>query len=51
MRNRTLAADHVRRAAARLKALDALYEAESWADVVRRTRPEGTAAVCGHRPA
>ena len=38
MRNRTLAADHVRRADARLKALDALYEAESWADVVRESQ-------------
>ena len=38
MRNRTLAADHVRRAEARLKALDVLYEAESWADVVRESQ-------------
>ena len=38
MRNRTLAEDHVRRAAARLKALDTLYEAESWADVVRESQ-------------
>lgn len=38
MRNRTLAADHLRRAEARLKALDALYEAESWADVVRESQ-------------
>ena len=38
MRNRTLAADHVRRAEARLKALDALYEAKSWADVVRESQ-------------
>ena len=29
-----LATDHVRRAQIRLRALDALYEAESWADVV-----------------
>ena len=55
MRNRTLAADHVRRAEARLKALDALYEAKSWADVVREsqetTRPEGPAARRRYRPA
>lgn len=38
MRNRTLAADHVRRAAARLGALDALYQAGSWADVVRESQ-------------
>lgn len=38
MRNRTLAADHVRRAAARLAALDALHEAGSWADVVRESQ-------------
>lgn len=38
MRNRTLAADHVRRAAIRLRALDVLYEAGSWADVVRESQ-------------
>jgi len=38
MHNRELAADHVRRAAARLRALDALFEAESWADVVRESQ-------------
>ncbi|MCC7417566.1 MAG: HEPN domain-containing protein [Acidobacteria bacterium] len=38
MRNRDLAHDHVRRAAARLKALDVLFEAESWADVVRESQ-------------
>ena len=38
MRNRALAADHVRRAEARLLALDVLYEAESWADVVRESQ-------------
>ncbi len=38
MRNRDLARDHVRRAAARLKALDVLFEAESWADVVRESQ-------------
>jgi len=37
MRNQTLAVDHVRRAEARLRALDVLYEASSWADVVRES--------------
>ena len=34
MRNRELAVDYVQRAAVRLRAVDVLYEAESWADVV-----------------
>lgn len=34
MRNTELAADYVRRATLRLRALDVLFEAESWADVV-----------------
>jgi hypothetical protein len=38
MRNQTLAVDHVRRAEARLRALDVLYDAESWADVVRESQ-------------
>jgi len=38
MRNQTLAADHVRRADARLRALDVLYDAGSWADVVRESQ-------------
>jgi HEPN domain-containing protein len=38
MRNRDLAADHVRRASARLKAIDALFDAASWADVVRESQ-------------
>lgn len=38
MRNRTLAADYVRRAAARLGAIDVLYEAGSWADVVQESQ-------------
>lgn len=38
MRNRDLAGDHIRRAAARLRALDVLFEAESWADVVRESQ-------------
>ena len=38
MRNRTLAVDYVRRAESRLRALDVLYEDESWADVVRESQ-------------
>ena len=38
MRNRTLAADYVRRASSRLRAIDVLYAAESWADVVRESQ-------------
>ena len=38
MRNRTLAADYVRRAAVRLRAIDVLYDAGSWADVVRESQ-------------
>jgi HEPN domain-containing protein len=38
MRNRDLARDHLNRAKARLHALDVLYEAESWADVVRESQ-------------
>ena len=38
MQNRALAADHRRRALARLAAVDALYEAGSWADVVRESQ-------------
>jgi HEPN domain-containing protein len=34
MRNRDLAADYVRRADVRLRAVDVLFEAASWADVV-----------------
>ena len=47
MRNRTLAADHVRRAEARLKALNTLYEAESWADVVRESQETVELALKG----
>ena len=47
MRNRTLAADHVRRAAARLKALDVLYDAGSWADVVRESQEAVELALKG----
>ena len=38
MRNRELAGDYVGRAGARLKALDVLFDAESWADVVRESQ-------------
>jgi HEPN domain-containing protein len=38
MRNRDLAADHLRRAGARLRALDMLFESGSWADVVRESQ-------------
>jgi hypothetical protein len=38
MRNQDLAADYVRRAAARLGALDVLFDAQSWADVVREAQ-------------
>ena len=36
--NGSLAADHMARAEARLLALDTLFEAESWADVVRESQ-------------
>lgn len=38
MRSPELAADYVRRAKARLAALDALFAAQSWADVVRESQ-------------
>jgi len=38
MRNTELALDHVRRAGIRLRAVDVLFEAESWADVVRESQ-------------
>lgn len=38
MRNQRLADDYVKRARARLLALDTLFEAESWADVVREAQ-------------
>lgn len=38
MRNRELAADYLRRARARLRALDVLFEEQSWADVVRESQ-------------
>lgn len=38
MRSRELAADYVRRAAARLAAVDTLFTAKSWPDVVRESQ-------------
>ena len=38
MQNVDLAADHLRRAQARLAALDTLFDHESWADVVREAQ-------------
>lgn len=38
MRNRDLAADYVQRALVRLRALDVLFDARSWADVVREAQ-------------
>ena len=38
MRNRELAVDYVRRADVRLRAIDVLFEAASWADVVRESQ-------------
>lgn len=38
MRNVDLARDHLKRARARLRALDVLFEAESWPDVVRESQ-------------
>jgi HEPN domain-containing protein len=56
VRNPTLGADYVRRAGIRLKALDVLYDAESWADVVRESQEivelalRGLLRVCGVEP-
>jgi HEPN domain-containing protein len=38
MRNKELALDYVRRAQVRLKAVEVLYGAQSWADVVRASQ-------------
>jgi len=38
MHNTGLAADYIRRAEVRLKALDVLFDGESWADVVRESQ-------------
>ena len=56
MRNRDLASDHLRRAEARLRALDVLYENRSWADVVRESQEiveltlKGLLRACGVEP-
>ena len=56
MRNRDLAADHVRRARVRLRVLDVLFESESWADVVRESQEvvelalKGLLRACGVDP-
>ena len=47
MRNRDLAADHVWRASARLRTLDVLFEAESWADVVQESQEAVELALKG----
>ena len=38
MQNRDLAGDYIRRAGARLRALDVLFDQQSWADVVREAQ-------------
>ncbi len=56
MRNQDLAADYVRRAGARVRALDVLFEARSWADVVRESQEvveltlKGLLRSCGVDP-
>lgn len=56
MRNRDLASDHLRRAEARLRALDVLFECASWADVVRESQEivelalKGLLRACGVEP-
>lgn len=56
MRNVDLAGDYVRRAGARLGALDVLYDAASWADVVRESQEvvelalKGLLRTCGIDP-
>jgi HEPN domain-containing protein len=56
MHNRDLASDYVRRAAVRLRAVDTLFEAESWADVVRESQEvvelalKGLLRACGVDP-
>jgi HEPN domain-containing protein len=53
MHNRELAQDYLRRAKARLRAVDVLFEAESWADVVREAQEvvelalKGLLRACG----
>ena len=47
MRNQDLAADYVRRAEVRLRAIEVLFEAESWADVVRESQEAVELALKG----
>ena len=53
MRNRELAADYLRRAEIRLRAVQVLFDAESWADVVREAQEvvelalKGVLRACG----
>jgi HEPN domain-containing protein len=53
MRNTELAFDHVKRAGIRLRAVKVLFEAESWADVVRESQEvvelalKGLLRACG----
>ena len=56
MRNRDLAEDHLKRASARLAALDVLFDRASWADVVRESQEvvelalKGLLRACGVEP-
>ena len=56
MQNRDLAQDYLRRARARLLAVDTLFEAASWADVVRESQEivelalTGFLRACGVEP-
>lgn len=56
MSNRELGKDHLRRAFIRLRVLDVLFEAESWADVVRESQEvvelalKGLLRSCGVDP-
>ena len=56
MRNLDLAGDHVHRAEVRLRALDVLHDAGSWADVVRESQEvvelalKGLLRACGVEP-
>lgn len=47
MRNQRLAEDYIKRASTRLSVLDALFAAESWADVVRESQEAVELALKG----
>lgn len=47
MRNRELAVDYARRAEVRLRAIEVLFEARSWADVVRESQEAVELALKG----